>query len=235
MQTLLEMVTETTSRLGAADSSTTYPLARIKLVIQNTYLLAGGLFPWTETAKAKQSSTAQGQDYYDYPESFYTDSIDKLYIAGKKYTRKAYSDFIDWRYENPSSLERYFADYGRQYWVSPTPTADGNLDIDVWGHEQVEPLVDNDDKTIFSFHDDSGNEAIVKIAFSTLIKRVDQTLSEKEERSGYDLLGAIFAKEKEHQQLDQRLNRPFFNVPNFFATKGSGKTGNFTVAVAESD
>lgn len=229
------MVDEVVYRLGAADSSTTYPEARIKMVVANTYILAGGLFPWTETAKAKQTSTANGQDYYDYPESFYTDSIEALYIDNKKYVRKAYADFRDWKVEYPNSTDRYFADYGRQFWVTPTPTTDGSLNIDVWGHEQVTPLVENTDKTIFSLHDDSGNEAIVKISFATLIRRVDTVLAEKEEKAGYDLLSVLHSKEKNHQQLDQRLNKPFFNVPNYFATRGSSPIGNFSTAVAESD
>lgn len=218
------------SRLSVTSSSTFYTLTRVKSAINDAYIWAGGLFLWPATRKAKTTSTQEDQYYYDYPVGFKTDSVFRIDIDGQEYDPKSFEDFLDYRRDNPTSTKRIFASYGKQYFIFPTPTADGSNNLDVWGHEAVTTLSADGDKTIFSDSEPEGNEAIVKQALAVLqAKGKDKKLGQVEDAEAKQILAAIYSKQLAQQQKYQRLDHPKFEVPNYFSGAIVQSIGRFNV------
>lgn len=226
MQTRSDLEQELLSQLMAADNSSLYSASRLTSLIKNAYLWATNLFIWNDLVRAKCTSTIAGNDYYDYPEEFRSDTIIRVEIDGEPYDQINYEDFLDFRRDNPNSTEKLFANFGRQLWVFPTPTANGANNMDLWGAIQADPLVNSTDVPIFSGNKESANESVVRKGFSVAIKRSDSTLSQSEEKAAVAELGRLNAIEVKGRQRQKRKNKPMLNVPDFFAQQGSS-IGNF--------
>lgn len=229
MQTYTDLQNELLSRLMASGNSTLYTTTRIQSLIKDAYMWATTLYQWPVLEKAKTSHTIANDYYYDYPAEFRTDSIIRVIIDDKEYNRKAFEDFLDYRDENSTDTDtRIFADYGRQVFVFPTPTVTGSNNLDVWGCIQATQLVSGTDDTIFTHHDESGNEAIVKKALSVAWAKTNKQLSVQEENEAKDILATIWKKIAERQQRDQRLDHPIFNVSDMFGHANVSDIGKFS-------
>lgn len=226
MQTFEQLKAELVSRLQVASNSTLYPDSRIEDLIQDAYMWATGIYPFAELTRARTATQGGTNYYFDYPQDFRTDSIDEIYVDGVPYDRKAFKDFREYRRNNPSTTEeKIFADYGRQYFIFPTPILGAK--IDTYGQIQAPQLTNPTDTTIFSLSDQQGNEVIVKKALSVAIKRNDVNLAVSEEKDALGLLTKIFANQKARQQTEQKLDQPYFAVPDFFGANIGNSIGNF--------
>lgn len=228
MNTFQEMYTELQSRLSVTENSTFYTLTRVKSAINNSYLWAVALFIWPATQKAKTTSTVANQYYYDNPAGFRTDSIYRVEIDGLEYDPKSFEDFLDYRRDNPKNTKRIFASHGKQFFVFPTPTADGDSNMDVWGQEAVTTLSADGDKTIFSDSEPEGNEAIVKQALSVLqAKGKDKKTGQIEDAEAKQILATIYSKQLSQKQKYQRLDHPKFDVPDYYSSGIAQNIGRF--------
>jgi hypothetical protein len=230
MLTYSDMQAELLSRLQAANNSTLWTTARLETLIQDAYRWATGLFNWPQTQSAKVSSTVKDQEAYDYPGDFRSNSVVRVVIDSKRYDRKAFEDYLDFKLENPDQTQkRIFADFNRQIFILPVPTANGNGNLSVWGHNEVAQLSGGTDTTIFSTSDEPCNEAIVKKALSVAIKKINPNLAITESNEAQQILANAFSVIKSNQQRDQRLDHPRFQVPNFFGPGHSSRPGNFSI------
>lgn len=246
MQTRSDIETETINRAQVANNSVAFSAARVTEVTKQSYQWAGCLFFWPSLMRCRYFSSKPSSqsatpilplnyDYYDYPTDFLTDSISRLYFNGKRYDKKAYQDFIDYVDNSsqasmpPDNTKRYFAEYGRQFFVWPGVTDAGTNDGLAWGNIQPPDLTNSTDKTIFSLWNDSGNEAIVKKNLSVLMERLDPTFAVRNGQEAVQLLTLIWSKVQTEQQRSQRLNHPRFQVVDYFGTQsGIATIGNFT-------
>jgi len=227
MQTYTELKTELSSRLQVASNSTLFTTTRIETLIKDAYMWATSQYNWPILEKAKITSTIANHYYYDYPAEFRTDSIIRVVIADQEYDRKAFEDFLDYKDANADDTDTFiFADYGRQVFIFPTPTVSGSSNFDVWGTIQPTQLSAGSDTTIFTYHDESGNEAIVKKALSVALSRSEKNLSVQEENEAKGILATIWQKVMQKQARDQRLDHPFFEVEDMFAPGGT-ETSDF--------
>lgn len=217
LETYLDLKNETTSRLNAIASSTFFTPTKIGEWVNQAYIWAATLYKWPALERARITKTFANHDYYDYPPDFQTDSLTRLIVDGKKYDKKDFNDFLDYREANPTSTKRIFSDYGRQYFIFPTPTADGDKNIEVWGIIIPARLVNATDKTFFTKSETMGNEAIVKKALSIgLAKGKDKKTGQAEEMEAGAILTTIYSKIAQRQQEYQRLDHPRFEVPDYF-------------------
>lgn len=214
MQTYLEMQSELTSRLKVSSNSSLFPPSRIQTLIKDAHMWATSLFIWQELVRAKTTSTIANHEYYDCPVEFRTGTIVMIEIDGKEYDRKNFEDFRDYRRNNPTSTTRIFANYARQFFISPIPTVTGSGNMDVWGAIQAPQLVLSTDKTIFSGNNDEGNEAIVKKAMAVAKNDASQ------EKDAIGILSILNQKQQSLLQRDQRIQHPKFIVPDFFPRGG---------------
>lgn len=224
-----------------ANNSETFSPSRITQLIKDANQWAGTTFFWPSLARARVTSALKNTqslnyDYYDYPSDFITDSVARLYIDGQKYEKKAFYDFLDYVDQTqlgatrPDPTKYYYADFGRQYFVWPSYAGSGTNNLIVWGYIQPPDLVDPETTTIFSKWDDSGNEAIVCKAVSVAMERLDSGMSAQNIQKATGLLQTLWSRVTRQMQRSQRLNHPFFVVPDLFnANNGQASIGNFNV------
>jgi hypothetical protein len=245
MNTFLDMQTELISRLSSNGSSF-YTAPRIKSAINVAKTRAETRHLWPMLEDAFLTSTTAGLENYDYPEQWRTDSVIRLMVDSldgngfQIYDKKNFEDYLDYQAGNdpaPNPKYRIYADYNRQFFITPVPTVNGPTigangvgNVKVWGVlASTNDLVADTDTTIFSTQDASGNEGIVKIAYGILIaKGKNKKEGQIEESEGTAMLDTIWNKIILNKQRAVRLNHPRYSVPDYFRTGSSMSTpGNF--------
>ena len=238
METRAEMETELQLQLQSAANSSLFPSTRLTSLIQNAYKEATTLFKWLALARAKTTSTVakvSGEDvcYYDYPDEFRTNTIFRVQIDGDEYNRKGFESFLDYRNRTTSPSKRIFSNYQRFVFISPD-TVVGTNNMDIWGIIQAPALSSSGSETIFSGNADEGNFAIVSLAISTAVKKINFKLSDKERNNALVALGKMNNDEWDEYARDQQLDTPMFEVPDFFNGNSINNTiGRFDVDLTE--
>jgi len=196
--------------------------AWINLAIQRAWDYARWIF--SEEAVYTQTTS---EEYYDYPDKFLSDSIRILKVEqddGEMATYKKinFQDYQKYLEEEPDGEDLVFSDYRRFYFINPNTFSAGKK-IEIWGKKRATKLVNNADLLPFSPDTDdeenSGNEAIVKLAYSIALgsdKKKDKKRGQAEEAEAYAMLRIIATREQEEQAQYQSKDRPFFDVPQLF-------------------
>ena len=219
MDTFLELITAVQSDLTVTSDSTLYPLATIKLALNRAYRRAGGLYRWPETEDAQKTSTQSSQEYYDYPTTWRPNSAWKLVVDGEDYGDPLV--FKDYLYEKeneiPSGADYLWSNQWRRFFMYPTPTSAGSLNISIWGVKIVTALSANADETIFSYAMPECNDAIVLEAVAILrSKGEDNNTSQFKSVEARALLTTAWNKIRQ-DRAKQEKTQSLFNVPDFFA------------------
>ncbi len=223
MDLFSELQTTVQSDLNVDSNSTLFPLATIKLAINRAYRKAGGLYRWPELEDAKKTSTVASQEYYDYPDTWRPDSMWKLVVDDEDYFDPlAFKDYL-YEKENdiPSGADYLWATQWRRFFIYPTPTANGNNNISIWGVKNVTSLSNNSDVTIFSYSLPECNEAIVLEADAILrAKGEDNRTSEFKSVEAKQILTIAWGKIRQEQMKYERTT-PMFEVGDLFGTSSS--------------
>jgi hypothetical protein len=236
MTTRADIETEVIARLQVAANSSMYPSARITTIVQNAYIWATQLVVWHDLVRARTTATVAGQEYYDYPDNFRSESIIRLTIDGEEYKRKNFEDYLAFKKDNPNSTKKMVASFGRQFFVNPTPTATGSANMIAWGAIQADPLSSTSTVSMFSYNKEEANEAVIKKSLSVALIRSDPNLAKSEETEAISILLKLSSDESKNTQRNKRLDHPQLNVPNFFAGySGSTNYGNFTTGDSEGE
>lgn len=224
MQTYLEMQTELISRLGVASNSTKFPTSRIQSLIKDAHLWATALYPFRElTLETDVSTTGTSSTVlpnateFTYPAAYRSNSIWLIFIGTNEYLKRNFDDLLRYSLNNPNSIKRRFADFGRKYYVFTSPAVSQTMKV--YGQQQATQLSSSGDKTIFSDANDDGNEAIVLKAMAVAQNKPDK------EQEAIIRLTKIFSDQKGKAQFDVPMAKPMFNVPNFFPGPGRMSLG----------
>lgn len=227
MTTREDLEAELLELLLVSDNSSLYPATRLTSLIKNAYMWATQLVIWHDLVRAVYTTTFPNTNYYDYPQEFRSESIVRMEINGEKYVRKNYEDYMDYKNRNPGTQKKMFASFGRLFFINPV-SASGGEQMDLWGAVQADPLDLATDEPIFSNNKQEGNEAVVRKAFATAIKRVDPNLSKMEEAEALAILLRLSKMEQDNTQRNKRLDHPMLNVPDFLGGfTGSTSYGSF--------
>lgn len=233
MNTLSEIRSTVKSDLNAGTNSSLYPNSRVDSAINRAYIKSARLFRWPALEDAKKTSTAEDQEYYDFPQNWSPDSIWRVEIDGNMYGEKpdgnplAFKDYLIWKANNPNSTDKKWAVQYKRYFVWPVPTTAGSNNITIYGQQNVTELSDDADTTIWSYDMPECNEAVALEA-TAILKRKGEIKGDMYSEEAKQILVVAFNKIKQ-EQMKYENNQPFFNVPNFFG-KSSPKqqiTGNF--------
>ena len=213
------------SQLSVGAGSTQFTPTRINMEINNAYILwACSKYNWKPLERAKTTSTKANSFYYDYPANFKLESISRLEISGKKYDKKDYDDFLQYKIDNPNDTnKRIFANHETFFFVFPTPATDGVNNLDIWGFivpnvsdARAKPLTLDTDKTIFSDSAPEVNLAIVKQTLALLKpKAKDKKEGQIEDVEAAGILATAFNKTLGNKQTEQQLNNPMFSHTDF--------------------
>jgi hypothetical protein len=188
--------------------------------------------PWDFKEGAKEI-TSIDTTYYDYPTDFVSGSIYFLTVDGKEYKKLRHQDYLKAFDDDPATLEEYWSKYKRFFFVNKAVCTPGKT-ISVFGLLKAPVLVNTTDLLPFSPDTDneeySGNSAIVKLAYAEALiseKLNNQAKAKQIKADAYEILGLLWIPMAEDKGTEQSLNRPFFDVPDFFS--GSGGGGNNSV------
>jgi hypothetical protein len=233
MDILSEFRTAVQSDLNVGSESTLYSPTTIDLAINRAYRKAGSLFPWPELMDAKKTTTQNGQEYYDYPSTWRSNSIWKLDIDGVRYGEDpdgsplSFDDYLLWKEDNPSDTEKKWANQWRRYFIWPIPTTATGV-ISVWGIMVTETLDEDGDHTIFSYSMPECNEAIVLEAVAILKSKGEQENSSLfRSNEAKQILATAWGKIRTENAKYEK-NQPMFNVPDYFKTGSTPtKIGDF--------
>src|SRR3990167_792976 len=143
MDIFSDLVQAVQDDLTIGDESTLYSPTLIKRAINRAYIKAGGLFPWPELQDAKETNTVADHEYYDYPDTWRSNSIWKLTITPSGGTEVMYGedpdgsplsfdDYLVWKEDYPSSIDKKWANQWRRYFIWPVPTVATSV-ITIWG------------------------------------------------------------------------------------------------------
>lgn len=237
MDLLSDLVQAVQDDKTIGDESTLYPPALIKRAINRSYQKAGGLFPWPELQDAKKTSTVLDQEYYDYPETWRSNSVWKVVIDDERYGEDpdgsplSFDDYLNWKEDYPDNTDKKWANQWRRFFVWPIPTSNGSNNIHVWGIKVVTELSEDGDTTIFSYSMPECNEAIVLEAVAILkAKGEEEKSAEFRSNEAKQILAVAWGKIKTEMAKYEK-NMPFFDVPNYFQGSGGGikedMTGRF--------
>ena len=90
------------------------------------------------------------------------------------------------------------------------------------------PLIEDEDETIFSNRYPLGNQAIVKQGLTIIRAKPDKKTAMVEDSEAKSILTAIHRKIMSRKQKYQRLDHPFFNVPDYYGGKQGAPIGGFS-------
>ncbi len=222
MDIFTDLITGVQDDLTIDDNSTLFPLALVKRAINRSYQKAGGLFPWPSLQDAKKTSTVSGQEYYDYPDTWRSNSIWKVVIDDERYGEDpdgsplSFDDYLNWKEDYPDNTDKKWANQWRRLFVWPIPTATGSNNLHVWGIEVVTELSADGDVTIFSYSAPECNEAIVLEAVAILkAKGEEEKSAEFRSNEAKQILAVAWGKIRTEMAKYEK-NQPFFNVNDFY-------------------
>lgn len=241
MTTFLDIVTACQDDLTVGDESTLYSLALIKRAINRAYIKVGGLFPWPELQDAKKTSTQANQEYYDYPQSWRSNSVWRLIVVNSDNEEERYGedpdgsplsfdDYLNWKEDNPDSTDKKWSNQWRRFFIWPVPTAAGTNNIHVWGIKNITALSADADTTVFSYSTPEANEAIELETVAILKSKGDDDKSGQfKSIEAKQILTVAWNKIVKENSKYEKI-APFFYVNDFFG-KGFSKdlTGKFDI------
>lgn len=225
MDTLSEMRGAVQSDLTAGAESTFYDPTSIDLAINRAYRKIGAKHYWPELKDSKKTTTQANQNYYDYPSTWKSNSIWKLVINDIRYGESpdgsplSFDDYLNWKEDEPNSTDKRWANQWRRYFASPTPTTAG-LVICIWGYETTTTLTEDKDDTVFSYHAQNLNEAIVLEASAILKAKGD--LEKAGEFRSLEAKGIVADAWKIIEKSNAKYEKdyPMFEVPDYFGSGG---------------
>lgn len=230
MRTAGDIQTKLTPMLFATTTSSFFTPTRILAAISDAQLTIVDNKPWPDVKRGFLFDTS-GDEYYDYPDNCQSESVFKISINGvSSYIKKDFEDFLIFKEENPTSTDKYFSEFGRQLFITPTPAAvaEGTKNGILWGLIQATTLTNANDLTFFSDWADSVNMAILLQAYHDLILNIDVNKANDALTKSQSIVNNAYAKIAKRQQRKQRINKPMFDVPDFFGSNVNNSK-NFSI------
>jgi len=236
MDLFSDLITGVQDDLTVGNESSLFPLALVKRAINRAYRKSASLFRWPELEDAKKTSSVASQEYYDFPQTWQTDSIWRLEMDSDQWgedpdgSPMSYEDYLQWRADddNADSTDKKWSVQYRRYFIYPVPTTNGTNNIVVWGQRVPDALSSDGDATIFSYSMPECNEAIVLEAVAIL-----KAKGENEKSSGFksaeakQILAVAWGKIRQNQAKYEKV-QPFFEVDDMFGPSNVKQiTGNF--------
>lgn len=227
--TLSDIRSQIRSDLNVSSSSSQYPTATIDLAINRAYIKASRLLRWHQLSDAKETSTQEDVENYDFPDTWAPDSAWKLEVDGDMYgddpdgSPMNFQDYLIWKDDNSGSTDKKWSVYGNQYFIYPVPSSAGSYNISIWGQKAVDELTNDNDETIFSSNMPECNEAIALEAVAILKKKgEDKEAGQMTSNEAAIILTTAFEKTKRDRSRYEK-NQPFFYVSDMFSGKSSLK------------
>jgi hypothetical protein len=217
-----------------AGANALFSLSEVKTAIDLAAKRAWNYKPWPFTRDALKltyTPPVSGEFYMDCPNTFEDDSIYLLTVNDAEWSKRNFADYKKWFSDYPNATEKLWASFKRFFFANKNALTSGD-EIALYGKLRVSALVNDGDLLPFSpdsdNNEDSGNQAIVRLAFSDLLgseKKKEYAQAAAEEKGAYAILNALWAPMASRESREQNQNRGFFEVvPDYFANPSSGRS-----------
>jgi len=229
--TNLELQTAVRDDLSIETGDAFYSDAYVQRIVNRAVRWYAALHQWQQTQYAYYRDSVAGQEYYNYPEKFRTDTIWKLRLNGVDYDRTAFSEYLKYQEDSSgSTTDKIFSDFRRQFFINPAPSS--VVEIAVWGHLVPDAMSDDADTHPFAGEQDP-EEAIVKYALGIALKKGRGSLYDKgvaEQAGAKSIADAIWKTQKKEQAKYQTKDAQMFEYVDILPTNGGERRtqrGNF--------
>lgn len=163
--------------LSIATGDAFYSDAYVQRMVNRAVRWYAALHPWQQTQYGYRRDSVAGQEYYNYPEKFRTDTIWKLKFNSIRYDRKDFSEYLNYLEDHGGTTsDKIYTDHRRQFFINPAPTV--VAEITVWGHLIPDEMSADEDTHPFADEADA-EEAIVKYALGLCLKKGRGSFYEK--------------------------------------------------------
>lgn len=190
-----------------------------------------------DALKLTYAAPVSGEYYVDYPNTFADESIYLLLVNDAEWGKRNFADYKKWFSDYPTATDKFWANLKRQWFANKNALTPGD-EIALFGKLKAPALANPTDLLAFSpdfdNNEDSGNEAICRLALSALLgseKKKAYAQASVEQKEAIAMLDALWAPMKERESREQSQNRPFFEVPDLFPPRNRGRgptnIGNF--------
>lgn len=199
----------------------------------NQAVLKAWDFKFWDFTEEKATGTTSGATLA-YPQTLKSESIFYLRINGERHDKKNFQDFLGILEDYPSLTDKIWAEFKRTIYLNTNAFTVGQS-YELYGKGVATKLSGNSDLLPFSpdtdDKEDSGNEAIVQLAYSEALdseKKKEYSQAEVERKKAYQTLELLW-KPFAEARANAQILRPMFDVPDFLkANKNSADyTGNF--------
>lgn len=213
MEIRSEIIAFVQRKLLAGNNSSYFSETAIEAAINDNYILVASMKPWDKKEKGFIFSTTDDY-YYDMPVNLATGSTFKLTIDDVVYNKINFEEFLRVKDEN-TSTEKYFAEYGRQFFVYPATTV-GTDNGTIWGVIQAAALTDDSDPTIFSYSEAQLNMAIGELTYADLIQPINSGEADKAQTRAKLIIDQTWQKMADRSQREAMVDRPMFEITDFY-------------------
>lgn len=184
METLGDQRQALLDDLSVESTDVFYTTAVLNRFINRAHRTIANLYPWQETQRGLKRDSIAGQEYLTYPENLRTDSVFLFKIDGEEHKLVTFREYERFKEEQPTNTKKLVTDWRRKLFIHPTPTTNGDGNVQIWGNEVPDELTDDADTIVFS-HQSVLEEAIYMYALGLALMKGRGTQYER----GKALLG----------------------------------------------
>lgn len=227
--------------LSKASTDTFHTTAILNRFINRAVQWAAKYKPWEQTQTSLKFTPTLASDetdeYWDYPETFITDSIYRLAVgtgtiaSDERYKPLVFQEYLDHKEDDPTS-EKIWADHKRQYFIYPIIT--GSPVITLWGHAVPDAMSSDSDTHPFS-DDAMIEEAILAYAKALALIKMRGSYAEqgsKMKAEALALLGQAWQQQRLRQASKKTQNSEMWEHTDFMNQRGGDritKRGSFNL------
>ena len=163
---------------------------------------------------------------YPYPTLTKTKSVFLITVAGERYVKVSYEDYLKYFEDNSSGTDRIWAEFDRTISINGNDCSVGDA-IKFYSQQGVADMSGDSDTTPFDAAEPSGDEAIIKFARAIALssdKLKNPTKARKEDLEAKEILNQIWDRIQEVKPREIRKGTPRFKRINIL--KGTTSRGS---------
>jgi len=216
---------------GAVDTTSSFITeTMLRTWLGDAYIWAAAYHKWPFTEYMDKSGAfTSGTETYAYPNIYFkTDSIRLMKIGSYLFDKKNFSDYLKYREDYPSGVDKIFSDFGRTLYINPNCVTGT-----IYAFAQKTPISflswmtsygsEASASTVFSNYDEEGDDAIVEKTLSWMMKRKGDLKSAADyEGRATLLLEQVWQRIKDEQFGYQTKDRSLFKDFNIIEGDSSG-------------
>jgi hypothetical protein len=212
------MQTKVCTKLGISFSDIAnndlYSLTEIKQALNDAQQWARTYKKWS-LLESTGSDLIDATGNYPYPTGMATKSAFLITVAGYRYEKVRYEDYLKYFEDQSTGTDKIWAEYGRTIYINGNACSVGNAVV-IYGQKTIADMSADADTSFFSAGEPSGDEAIVLKAVADLLdkEKTKQGESKIKLNEAMVILEQIWSRITENNPREVLKNTPRFKKIN---------------------